>query len=84
MRNRPLTVRYVIFYGLFSPESWQILVGLMAAYFLSPLVINSDGGIPGQVMVFVMIAVIGYAAFRMPALWITKKLIGWFLGKQRP
>jgi len=84
MRNRPLTVRYMIFYGLFLPDTWQVLAGLITAYFLSPFVITSDGGIPRRVMVFVMIAVIGYAAFRMPALWITKKLIQWILGKQRP
>lgn len=82
MRNRPLTVRYIFFYGLFLPDSWQIAAGLMTAYFLSPWVVSSDGGIPVQVMVFVMIAVIGYAVFRMPALWITKKLIGWILGKR--
>lgn len=83
MRNRPLTVRYVIFYGLFSPQSWQILIGLIIAYLLTPVINMPDGGLPARMVVFVMIAVIGYEVFRIPARWITRKLIRWILGDQR-
>lgn len=85
MPNKARTVRYVIFYGLFLPDSWQILIGLITAYFLAPLVvIQPDGGLPARMIVFVMIAVIGYAVSRIPARWITRTLIRWLLGDQRP
>ena len=84
MPNKTRTVRYVIFYGLFLPDSWQVLIGLIAAFFLAPFVKLPDGGLATRIMVFVMIAVIGYAASRMPARSITRTLIRWILGDQRP
>jgi ABC-type uncharacterized transport system permease subunit len=73
----------MIFYGLFLPDLWQILIGLIAAYFLSPFVKLPEGGLVARTMLFGMIAVIGYAASRIPACWITRKLIRWILGDQR-
>ena len=84
MSKRQLTIRYIIFYILFSPDSWQVLTGLIAAYFLTPLVGLPDKGYGGRAMLFIMIAVIGYAASRIPARWITRILIKWILGEKQP
>ncbi len=84
MSKRQLTIRYVIFYILFLPDSWQVLTGLIAAYFLVPVVGLQDTGSGGRAMVFVMIATIGYAASRQPARWFTRILIKWILGEKRP
>ena len=78
LSKRQLTIRYIIFYILFLPDSWQVLTGLIAAYFLTPLIVGlPDMGYGGRAMLFIMIAVIGYAASGVPARWITRFLIKW-------
>ncbi len=84
MSKRQLTIRYIIFYILFLPDSWQVLTGLIAAYFLTPLVELTETGFGARAMLFIMIAVIGYAASRKPARWITRILKIWILGEKRP
>jgi len=84
LNKRQLTIRYVIFYILFLPDSWQILTGVVAAYFLSPFVGLTDTGNNAKILVFIMIATIGYAASRLPARWLTRILIKWTLGEKRP
>ena len=84
MSKRQLTIRYIIFYILFLPDSWQVLTGLIAAYFLTPLVGLTDMGFGGRAMLFIMIAAIGYAASGKPARWITRFLVKWILGEKRP
>ena len=84
MSKRQLTIRYIIFYILFLPDSWQVLTGLIAAYFLTPLVGLPDMGFGGRVMLFIMIATIGYAASGKSARWITRILVKWILGEKRP
>jgi hypothetical protein len=80
LHKRQLTIRYVIFYILFLPDSWQVLAGAVAAYLLAPLIELPTTGYGAGVMVHIMIAVIGYAATRVPARWITRKLVKWILG----
>ena len=84
MSKRQLTIRYIIFYILFLPDSWQVLTGLIAAYFLTPLVELPDKGFGAMTMLFIMIAAIGYAASRIPARWVTRILNKWILGDKRP
>jgi hypothetical protein len=89
LSKRQLTIRYIIFYILFLPDSWQVLTGLIAAYFLTPLIVGlPDTGYGGRAMLFIMIAVIGYAASGVPARRITRFLIKWSkylsLGAKRP
>ncbi len=89
LSKRQLTIRYIIFYILFLPDSWQVLTGVIAAYFLTPLVVGlPDTGYGGKAMLFIMIAVIGYAASGVPARWITRFFIKWskylLLGPKRP
>jgi hypothetical protein len=82
--KKQLTIRYIIFYILFLPDFWQFLTGLIAAYFLAPVVGFPDTGYGGRTMLFVMIATIGYAVSSLPARWITRILIKWILGENRP
>jgi len=84
LSKRQLTVRYILFYILFLPDSWQILAGLIAAWFLAPLVELPEAGFGGRAVLFIMLVAIGYAAFRMPARWITRSLVKWILGEKRP
>ena len=84
MNNKKLTIRYIVFYILFLPDSWQVLTGLIAAYFLAPLIELPEKGIGARAMLFIMIAAIGYAASRIPARGITRILVKWILGEKRP
>ncbi|MFH0998207.1 MAG: hypothetical protein V1844_22305 [Pseudomonadota bacterium] len=84
MSKRQLTIRYILFYILFLPDSWQVLTGLIAAYFLTPLIELPDPGYGARVMLFIMIGTIGYVASRKPARWITRILMKWILGEKRP
>jgi hypothetical protein len=78
LRKRPITPSYIVFYILFLPDSWRILLGIVAAWLLTPFIVKPDMGISAQVVLYIMIAGIGYAATGVPARWITrffKKLI---------
>lgn len=80
MARRPITPAYIIFYILFLPISWRILAGIAAAVLLTPYVTGTDMDAVGRVVMFVMLAAIGYAASGVPARLITGKLKKWFLG----
>jgi hypothetical protein len=82
--QRPLTFTYVVFYILFLPDTWQILIGLAAAFILAPRVISAQTGVFGNVMLYVMIATIGYAASRLPARGITRLIRKLILGDRSP
>jgi hypothetical protein len=78
--KRPLTPGYVLFYILFLPDTWQVLVGVLMAYFLTPAVLSQEMGTPAKVMTYLMIATIGYAASRGPARGFVHMLKKWILG----
>lgn len=78
LKKKPRTFSYFIFYVLFLPDTWQILVGIAVSYFLAPLAMSPGTGSSGRIMLYIMIATIGYAASRLPARGICriiKKLI---------
>jgi hypothetical protein len=78
LQKKPLTFSYIFFYTLFWPDTWQILIGIAAACIFAPLAMTPEIGVFGRVMLYVMIATIGYAASRLPARGLTriiKKLI---------
>ena len=79
--KRPLTPAYVIFYILFWPDTWRILTGVLMALLLAPYILPADLGMGGRAMLYVMIAVIGWALSGKPAGWITTKLKKLILGK---
>ncbi|MCF8026859.1 MAG: hypothetical protein K9K81_00685 [Desulfobacteraceae bacterium] len=80
MPKHPVTPAYVIFYILFLPDSWRILMGIGLGALLGPHLIEPDMDTAGRAMMFVMLAVIGYAVSGAPAKWITTGLKKWILG----
>lgn len=79
MRKRQLTPGYIFFYILFLPDTWQMITGIIAASFLTPAIKPVDMGKPGGVVLFVMIAVIGYVASAPIGRGITRALKKWIL-----
>ena len=72
LRKRPITPSYIVFYILFLPDSWRILLGIVAAWFLTPFIVKPDMGISARLILYIMIAGIGYAATGVPARLITR------------
>ena len=83
MQKRPRTISYYIFYALFLPDTWQIVIGVIAAYLLAPLAIPQGAGLFGRVMLYVMIATIGYTASRSPACGISRVIKKMILGERQ-
>jgi len=84
MKKRHVTLSYIFFYILFSPDSWRILMGIIFSGVLSSLIFTPEIDLSGRAVIYIMIAGIGYSATGVPARWITgmfKKLI---LGDKRP
>lgn len=78
MQKRQITPAYIVFYILFLPDTWQILIGIVAAVLLVPLIVQPDMGTPARIMLYIMTATIGYAASRAVGRWVAqgfKKLI---------
>jgi hypothetical protein len=68
LAKRPLTPAYIIFYILFSPDTWRILIGIILASFLaSPLTRSQDIGLAGRTMVWIMLVSIGWSISALPA-----------------
>lgn len=84
MSKRPLTPGYILFYLLFWPDTWRILIGFAMACFLTPRITPADKGILVAGLLFVMIAAIGYSVAALPAKGITKGLKKLILGNRRP
>ncbi len=78
MKKRPVTPSYIVFYILFLPDSWRILIGIIFSAFLTPLAVTPEMGISAKVLIYIMMATIGYGASGIPGRWISaafKKLI---------
>ncbi len=80
MPDKPKTRTYFFFYIIFHPDSWRILFGFCVSILLTPQIAPPDLTTPGRLVLYVMIATIGWAAFGKPAGWITGSLKKWFLG----
>ena len=83
LRKRQLTPGFIFFYILFLPDTWQIIIGIIAASFLTPAVRPEDLGRGGGIVLFVMIAAIGYAASAAAGRAITRTLKKWILGNRQ-
>jgi hypothetical protein len=79
-KKRPITPGYVLFYILFLPDTWQVLAGVLMACFLTPVVLSPDMATPAKVMIYLMMATIGYAGSKWPARGIVRRLKKWILG----
>ncbi len=84
MAKRPITPSYIIFYILFSTDAWRILAGILLSYILTPGILRPDLGAPGIVMLYIMVAAIGWALTAVPARWLTSGLKKLFLGDKAP
>lgn len=82
LNDHPKTGLYYFFYVLFSVDTWRILIGLIMAGILSPkLMEGRELGMVGEIMVWVMVMTIGYAAGQYPARFISRGLRKLFTGK---
>lgn len=84
MAKRPVTPAYVVFYVLFSPDTWRIVMGIILAFLLVPHIAKSDMTVIARGILYVMVATIGYAASGVPAGGITKILKRMILGDKQP
>ena len=80
MSKRPITFSYLLFYILFLPDTWQALMGLVAAYFVVPVITAPGDSNAKIVVVFIMLATIGYVGTRPIAKGITRLLKKFILG----
>jgi hypothetical protein len=80
LKKRQRTPAYIIFYILFLPDTWQILMGTAAAYFLVPVILPEQMALPSRVVLYLMTATIGYAASGFAARRITSILKKTILG----
>ncbi|MCD6584496.1 MAG: hypothetical protein J7K96_01920 [Desulfobacteraceae bacterium] len=83
MEKRPVTPSYIVFYILFSPDTWRILFGIIFSAFLTPLAVTPEMGAGARALIYIMIATIGYAAFGIPGRWISKMFKQLILGDKR-
>ena len=84
LKKHPVTPTYILFYILFLPDSWRILMGIIFSGLLTPHISTPEIGLSGRVLIYIMMAVIGYSATGVPSRWITglfKKVI---LGDKMP
>lgn len=66
---------YVLFYMLFSPDTWRILIALLAALIIGPKATSlGDYNPVGQVVIWMMILVIFYVLSAPVGKFISKKL----------
>ena len=67
MPKRPLTPAYIIFWILFSPDTWRLLMGFVLAILLAPAIGRSQQmGPGGTVLLGVMLTTIGWAVSDLP------------------
>jgi hypothetical protein len=83
LSKRTITPAYVIFFILFLPDTWRILMGIALAVLLGPYLIEPEMAASGRAIIFLMLATIGYAVTGMPARWITQTLKKLILGTDR-
>ena len=78
MKKRPITPSYIFFYILFLPDTWRILMGIIFSAFLTPYIVTQ--AVSAKVLLYIMIATIGYSASGIPGRWISKMFKKLILG----
>ena len=84
MNTRKITPGYIVFYILFSQDTWQIVMGVLCAALLGPVLAKPHMSVMAKVVLYIMIATIGYAVSTVPARWISGSLKKLILGNRRP
>ena len=75
---------YYLFYLLFSPDTWRLLMGILAAVLLAPKIYRPDMAPAARAMLYVMLTGIGWTATGWPARWICRGLKRLMLGGKVP
>lgn len=66
---------YIFFYLLFSPDTWRILIGLLAALLIGPrATAGGNYGPGGQTIIWLMILVIFYVLSAPVGRFISRRL----------
>jgi hypothetical protein len=81
--NRPRTPTYYVFLLLFSTDAWRIAMGVVISILATPKLVPPTLPSSGQVMLYVMVAAIGWTVTGAPARWITGGLKRAILGDRR-
>ena len=80
MNRRKLTPGYIIFYLLFWPDTWCIVLGIAFAAVVGPAIIPDDLGVAGSWLLYIMLATIGYRITapvgRGISRWLRKLILG--------
>lgn len=74
--KKRLSPLVVIFYILFSPDTWRILFGVAVAAYGTPRIMGMSGQITelGRYMIFLMLTGIVWAVSARPARWLAAQL----------
>jgi len=82
--KRKITLGYIFFYVLFSVDTWRISLGILISAILTPQLLKSNAlSASGELMLYIMLAVIGWAVTAYPASKIALLLRKFILkGKQ--
>lgn len=84
IKNKPFTPAYVLFYLIFSEDTWRLGFGGLFAYIFAPSVLATrEVQLGGIVLVYLMLICIGWWAFAYPAKKITQILMTW-IRKRNP
>ncbi|MCF8066964.1 MAG: hypothetical protein K9L30_00105 [Desulfobacterales bacterium] len=81
MTERKKTPLFIFFYLLFSPDTWRGVLGILIVVIAGPLLSkNLDLPLPGSIVFWFMIGVIGWWVTEAPANFIAgflkKRIIG--------
>ncbi len=81
MPREKLTPLYVLFYVLFSPDTYRVLAGIVCGAVLMPKLLPQETTVLGKYVLFLMLFCIGWAASGVPARWIAGRLQSLVSGK---
>jgi len=84
LNKRPRSIGYFVFYLLFWSESWRVVLGAILALLLAPRIVPPQMERVAAVMVWVMLATIGYCLAGYPARKIATFWQRLILGSQKP
>ena len=84
LHSKKGSLGYYFFYLLFSPDFWRLLIGVGVALWLAPQIFRPDMTPLVRGMLYIMLAVIGWAASGVPAGWICQGLKRLALGNRMP
>jgi hypothetical protein len=81
--RQPKTAAYYLFYLLFSTDFWRILMGVAVSIVATPFLAPPDFSAAGRIVLYGMVAAIGWTITAAPAHWISRGLKKAILGDRR-